>query len=266
MNVRLDLMSWPEVKETLSKTNVVVLPIGSTEEHGAHLPLNVDAACATYISENAARKVMSETDICVLVAPTIVYTDVTPHHKKFPGTIGIKLDTFMSMVEDIIEAFLDQGFKNIIAMSSHLENNSPLEVAIRKVKEKRPQANLFAVSSVFGIGFDAKSGLSEVGWAGVGHALEGETSYCLVMQPERVHLERTILGSRHLSLSTRYIGATGEDRSKGILFCSGVEESDEAGTAGDPRHASREKGEKSLNAMVSDLADIIVQVAKPDQK
>jgi creatinine amidohydrolase len=263
MNIRLDQMSWPEVKEALKQPHAVILPIGSTEEHGAHLPLNVDAACATYISEHAAQKVVSETDIRVLVAPTIVYTDVTPSHKQFPGTVSIKLDTFINMVEDIIESFLDQGFKNIIALSAHLENNSPLEVAIRMIKERRPEANIFALSTVFGIGFDGKPALSKAGWAGVGHALESETAFCLVMQPHLVHLEKAILGARHLPLSQRYIGATGEDKSKGVLYCSGVTGDEESGTHGDPRLASKELGEKSLNAMVSDLADIITQVVKP---
>jgi creatinine amidohydrolase len=263
MNVRMDQMSWPEIKEVLKQPHAVILPIGSTEEHGAHLPTNVDAACATYISEHAARKVAGETDIRVLVAPTIVYTDVMPAHKKFPGTVAIKLDTFISLVQDIIEALLDQGFKNIIALSAHLENNSPLEVAIRMIKERRPEASIFALGTVAGIGFDGKPALSKAGWAGVGHALELETAFCLVIQPHLVHLERAIIGERYLPLSQRYIGATGEDKSKGVLYCSGVSGDEEAGTHGDPRLANKELGEKSLNAMVSDLADIIIQVVKP---
>jgi creatinine amidohydrolase len=259
MNVRLDEMSWPEVRECLTKPHAVIIPVGSTEEHGGHLPLNVDAITATYICEAAAKKVMEENKISVLVAPVVAYTDVTPH-KIFPGTIGVKLDTFMQVMQDIIEAFLDQGFKNIIAMSGHLENNSPLEVAIRMVKERRPKANLFAVSEVHGLGFDAMPGLIKGGLAGMGHALEIETSFSLVIQPQNVHLEKTIKGYRTLPISTRYIGITGGDRSKGMLYCSGVEESHESGTAGDPSMASKEAGEKLLNAIVKDLADVVVQV------
>lgn len=262
MKVRMDELSWPEIRDILTQPNAVILPMGSTEEHGAHLPLNVDSLVATYIAESAARKVVEENNIDILVAPTIAYTDVTPH-KMFPGTVGVKLDTFMKMVVDILEAFLDQGFKNIIALSGHLENNSPLQVAVRMVKEKRPQANIFAVTSVFGIGFDAKPPLSKAGWNGVGHALESETSYCLFLQPQNVHLEKTILGSRYLPLSSRYIGPTGQDKSKGILYCSGITGDEESGTQGDPRLASKEQGEKILAAMVNDLADIIVQIVRP---
>jgi len=265
IKVRLDEMSWPDVKQLLTKPHAVILPIGSTEEHGAHLPLNVDSSAATYIAENAARKVKGEHSFEVLVAPTIDYTDVSPH-RMFPGTIGVKLDTFIKVVVDIIEAFLDQGFKNIIALSGHLENNSPLEVAVRMVKERRPEANLFAVTSVHGLGFDAMPGLVKAVPAGMGHALEVETSFSLVIEPQNVHLEKTIQGHRKLPLSTRYIGLTGEDKNKGILYCSGIEESQESGTSGDPTLASREAGEKVLSAMINDLADILIQVVAKQDK
>jgi creatinine amidohydrolase len=260
MNVKLEFMSWPEVKENLSKPHVIIIPIGSTEEHGGHLPLNVDAAIATWVSDHAAQKVTGETNIRVMVAPTVVYTSVKPHHRKFPGTLSINVNTFMQTIEDLMDTCLDQGFKNIIALTSHLENNSPLDVAVRRVKERRHEANIFAISTVYGIGFDAKPPASKAGPAGVGHALEGETAYCMVIEPDLVHLDKTIIGSRRVSLSPRYIGVTGTDRSHGVVYCSGVEE-DDSGTGGDPRLASREEGEKHLNSMVNDLADIIIQVA-----
>jgi creatinine amidohydrolase len=259
LKIRLDEMSWPDVKNILTKPHAVILPIGSTEEHGAHLPLNVDSFTVTYIAENAARKVKTENGVDVLVAPTIDYTDVSPH-KMFPGTIGVKLDTFIRVVVDVIEAFLDQGFKNIVALSGHLENNSPIEIAVRMVKEKLPEANLFAITSVHGLGFDAMPGLVKAVPGGMGHALEVETSFSLVIQPQNVHLDKTIKGHRKLPISTRYIGLTGEDKSKGILYCSGVEESKESGISGDPTLASREAGEKILAAMIKDLADIVFQI------
>ncbi len=60
MTVRLDEMNWPEVKEVLSKPNVIILPLGSTEQHGTHLPINFDSFCATYIAEHAALTMLQE--------------------------------------------------------------------------------------------------------------------------------------------------------------------------------------------------------------
>ena len=86
VKIRLDEMSWPEVAEVLKKPNVVLLPIGSMEQHGPHLPLNVDSCCSTHIAEQAARKVTDEGSIQVMVAPTIEYTWVTMERfAEFPG-------------------------------------------------------------------------------------------------------------------------------------------------------------------------------------
>ena len=57
MKLKLSDMSWPEVQELLNQPNAVLVPAGSTEQHGfVHLPLNVDSACATYLSEKSAEK------------------------------------------------------------------------------------------------------------------------------------------------------------------------------------------------------------------
>ena len=261
MKVRLAEMSWPEVQEILTKPNAVLLPIGSTEQHGAHLPLNVDSLTATYIAEKTALKVADEHNICVLVAPTVDYTDVSVH-KMFPGTVGLKVDTLIRVIVDIIESFLDQGFKNIITLNSHLQNTCSVEAALRTVADRRPNANLFAVNSARGLGFEARQGIVKAGISGQGHALEIETSYSLFLQPQNVHLDKAVIGSRQLPLSERYIGASGNDQSKGVIYYSGAKGFEESGTSGDPTMASKETGEKILSASISDLTDIIVQVVK----
>jgi len=260
MKVRLAEMSWPEVKEALSKPNVVIIPIGATEQHGTHLPLNIDSFSATYMAERAAEKVVNEHKICVLVAPTIHYTDVSVH-KMFPGTIGVKVDTLIKMIVDIVRSFLDQGFKNIVAFNSHVQNNCAIESALRMISADDPDANVYAISLRY-LGIDVRGEPVKAGIAGMGHALEVETSRALLLQPQRVHLDKAVIGSRQLILSERYIGVSGTDTSKGVIYhpvCKGFEES---GTWGDPTKSSKEAGEKLLAAQTSDLADIIVQVVR----
>jgi creatinine amidohydrolase len=258
MTVRLDEMSWPEVKDTLNKPNVLVLPMGSLEEHGKHLPLNVDSFTATHLAEEAAKKVMAKSEGCILVAPTIHYTDVAVH-KMFPGTVGVKALTLVHVLTDILSGFLEQGFRKIIVFSSHHENNCPMEMALADVSAENPRARLFGVTSM-GLGFDVRPGLVKAGLAGQGHALEIETSMSMLLQPQNVHMERAEKGSRQLPLSTRFIGATGSDRSKGIIFYSGATGQEKTGTSGDPTMASVEEGEKISASMANDLAEIILQV------
>lgn len=261
MKIRLDEMSWPEVKELLTKPNAVLLPLGATEQHGAHLPINTDSSVATYIAEHAVQKVADEHGIYAIVAPTIDYTDVA-FHKMFPGTIGVKVETLIRVIVDIVESFLDQGFKNVIVFNAHYPNNCSVQAALRIVAARRPEANIFGVCSVRGLGFDAHRGSLKAGTAGMGHALEVETSYALVIQPQNVHLDKARIGSRRLPLSQRYIGATGADTDKGVIYCPEHFGHDESGTAGDPTMASKEAGEKLLAAIIGDLADIIAQIVK----
>jgi len=262
MKVRLAEMSWPEVKEALSKPNIVILPMGSTEQHGTQLPLNVDSATATYLAEHAAQKVADENGISALVAPTIDYTDVSVH-KMFPGTIGIKVDTLIRIIADIVESFLDQGFSNILALNSHFQNRCSMEAAFRIVADRHPEANLFAVCSIgLGIEIETDENIIKAGLTGMGHALEVETSQSLVIQPQNVHLDKAGIGSRKLPLSEKYIGATGMDNSKGVIFHPGAKGFEKTGTQGDPTKASRELGEKILSVQLNAVAEIIVQIIK----
>jgi len=261
MTVRMDEMSWTEIREKLKGPNAIILPLGSAEEHGAHLPVNFDSACATYLAEHAAQKVMDEHKISVLVAPTIDYTDVSLH-KMFPGTIGVKPDTLIKVLVDIIENFLYQGFNNIIVLTAHRENRASVEVACTLIADDHPDANIYAITSVGGLGFDVRPGLEKAGLPGIGHALELETSMAMVIEPHLVHLEKAVIGARKLPISARYLGETGKDTSKGILYCSGITGFEESGTFGDPTMATKEEGEIILPAMIKDLADITVQVVK----
>jgi creatinine amidohydrolase len=98
MELRLAEMSWLDVEEVLKKPNAIILPVGAIEEHGLHLPLNVDSRIATYVSEHAAKKVMEENQISVLVAPCINYTETAGLGfalSGYVGTIGLSMDTII---------------------------------------------------------------------------------------------------------------------------------------------------------------------------
>ncbi len=261
MTVRLDEMTWLEVKEVLRKPHAILLPVGSTEQHGPHLPLNVDSCWATYIAEQTARKVNDQhKDVSVLVAPTIHYTDVSCH-KMFPGTVGVKVDTLIAMIEDIVKSFLEQGFKHLILCNAHIENNCSIEAALRKVAYEFPHAGLYGVNLV-GLGSDVRQTLTKAGVEGMGHALEAETSMMLLMEPQHVKLDRAPIGKRKLPLSEKYLGGAGMDRSKGITYCSGITGWEEFGIMGNPTLASREEGEKIVEATRDHLADMIMQIIR----
>ena len=84
--IKFEEMSWPEVAEVLQEPNAMILPVGSIEQHGPHLPLNVDFRIAEYIAWQAARRVTNEYKIRILVAPAVRYTEaLSGFSRTFPG-------------------------------------------------------------------------------------------------------------------------------------------------------------------------------------
>ncbi len=258
--VKLNELSWPEVAEVLKRPNVVLLPVGSMEQHSLHLPLNVDSCCATYIAEQAAKKVTGDGNIRVLVAPAIEYTWVQGDFSKFPGTIGVSVDTLLLVIGDIIRGFISQGFNTIILVNGHFPNSAPLSLALGKTSIEFPETGLYLVDW-WKLGFDVIPRIrksSELGF----HADELETSLMLVIQPENVHMEKAVEDRPGYSLSERYVGVGG----RGPVTFHSRKKFPKMGTSpgvmGDPTVASRETGEKIIAAVVDDLADIIAQAAK----
>jgi len=96
-------MTWPEITEALRKTDIVLVPVGATEEHGTHLPLNNDIFTSFEISKRIAERVASE--IPVLVAPPLPF-GISPHLMRFAGTLTLTTGTFMSVVKESLRNLL----------------------------------------------------------------------------------------------------------------------------------------------------------------
>jgi creatinine amidohydrolase len=262
MKIKLNDMSWPEVEEVLKKLNAVLIPVGSVEQHGPHLPVSVDSRCATYIVEQAAKKVTEEQQIRVIVAPTIQYTEVTTF-ECFPGTIGISVDTEIRIIGDIARSFIKQGFKNIIFVNGHHSNIIPINTALRQMSVDYPDAGLYAVNW-WDLGFEVipkiRKSVTSL------HADELETSLSLVIQPENVHLDKAVKDEPDYTLSERWVSRDFAGCNR-VFYHSGKKLPKfrkNPGVMGDPTVASKETGEKIIKAVVDDLAEIIVEVVKSE--
>ena len=263
MKTHLSDLSWPEVRELLTKPHAILIPVGSTEQHGLHLPLSVDSACAAYLSEQAAQKVGSENDITVVVAPTLHYGRVVAF-AGFPGSIGISLDTATQLIADIASSLVKQGFKNIIFVNGHAENIVPISAGLSQVSSDFPGAGLYAVDWL-ALGFETipKIRKSKAGL----HADELETSLSLVIQPENVRMEKAVKETPEFSLSGKWVNPDiyGPNR---MLYHSRVKfprMGTGNGVMGDPTVASRETGEKVAAAVIKDLAEIIVEIVRSEK-
>ncbi len=128
--IKFEDMSWPEVAEAVKEPNAIILPVGSIEQHGPHLPLNVDFRIVESIAWQAARKVSDEHKVSILVAPVVRYAEVsTGFSKTFPGTTGLSFNTFMSVIGDVIWSLVNQEF-NIIVLNGHVPNHEAIAASL----------------------------------------------------------------------------------------------------------------------------------------
>src|SRR2546423_11712821 len=116
--MRIAEMNWMMVKEYLTRDARCVLPLGSTEQH-AYLSLSVDSILAERLAVEAAEP------LGVPVFPVLAY-GITPYFRAFPGTITLRMQTYLSVVRDILDSICEQRFKRILIVNGH-GGNTPAQ-------------------------------------------------------------------------------------------------------------------------------------------
>jgi creatinine amidohydrolase len=182
-------MTWKEYNSKVAD-HVLILPIGSTEQHGPHLPLGVDAIISEKYSELIAERVKA------VIAPTITYgyksQPASGGGPLFPGTIDLNGATLTALIHDILKEFIDDGWKKILLMSGHYENDAFLaeacDLLLRNHEEEYPKVLLTnwwdnISSDIMPKVFDE---VAFKGWA-MEHAAITETSMMMQFTPELVH-------------------------------------------------------------------------------
>lgn len=188
-------LTWPEVKEAVADNVGIILPIGSTEQHGPHLPLSTDAQLAADLAQAIAD------DVDMLVAPTVSYgyrsRPGTGGGQTFVGTTSLRGKTLMSVVEDVLQEFLRHGFKRIVLLNWHFENQNFIYESAFEVMRSgaHNDAQIMIMESAFeNLSPQTMQALFPDGFPGWGieHASIMETSIMLYLHPEMVLFERAV--------------------------------------------------------------------------
>lgn len=125
---RYEKLTWPEINEAIEAQKVVVVPVGSIEQHGPHLPLDVDVVCPTGIAQAAAGLMPDD----VLIMPPLIH-GYTAHVMDFPGTVNIHWEHFINYVLDVGKSLAYHGFKKIILLNGHGSNVPNLDLVGRRL-------------------------------------------------------------------------------------------------------------------------------------
>ena len=161
-------MTWQEMEERIEECATILVPIGSTEQHGPALPLDNDHFVATRFGEIVCENLWPE--LKVTLAPTLAFGH-SPHHMDFKGTITLDEVNFAELLIDIAMSLAQHGFSNIIFINGHGGNGAAIRIALNKLHK-------ISVAKVFSIDWwsTIKEEESELFSQPVFHACDMETS------------------------------------------------------------------------------------------
>lgn len=130
-------LSWPKVAALAGQGAVALLPVGSTEAHGPHLPLNVDVVIAQEVCRRAGLR-LSARGVHSIVFPAIAY-GLTDFAGPFAGTISLSAQTTQALLEGVLEGLVAHGFKQVVVVNHHLEpaHFKVVHAAASAVRERR---------------------------------------------------------------------------------------------------------------------------------
>jgi creatinine amidohydrolase len=180
--IRWEELTWPEANQAAAAFRAVIIPVGAIEQHGPHLPLAVDTLLGTAV----ALGVSALTGVPVV--PALCY-GVSASHGDFAGTISLRPETMISVVEDVIDSLYERGIRQFIMLNGHIWNNGALDVSAEKLRVRHRDARVRALGYVTMYPGAEIDGRVRYGRA-LMHANYFETSVMLHLYPELVHMER----------------------------------------------------------------------------
>lgn len=243
-----DHLTWPEINEAAKAGKVLLLPIGSTEQHGHHLPLDTDNFLARGVCLEAAKRAPRE----LLVMPTIPY-GYNEHALDFPGTIHVHYDHFIEYCLDVVKSAVHAGFDRLVIIDGHGSNEHLCEFIARR---GTLETDALVASTIWtNLVIREFEEIRQSGPGGAAHACELETSAYLYLDETRVRME---LASDH------YGGAAGKegsrflsvDLSKGwgpMKLVQWTSSATPTGVSGAPTQATKEKGRALIEAAAEHL-------------
>ncbi|MBI3721885.1 MAG: creatininase family protein, partial [Fimbriimonas ginsengisoli] len=179
----LSRMTWQDVS-SLSREVLVLIPTGSLEQHGPHLPLFTDTLLATSVAEAVERALPDK----VLMTPTL-WLGASGHHLKFSGTLSASFEAFVGAIESVVESLIPHGFHKFYVINGHGGNTEPNGVALRTLKARHPEAT-FGHSGYFAFAAEETSRILEGPTKEMRHACEAEASLMLHLHKDLVRKDR----------------------------------------------------------------------------
>ncbi len=228
-----------QLRAAAKQDAIVILPVGSIEQHGPHLPVEVDSMLGEQVALRTARKLV-KAGHPALVLPNL-WTGVSEHHMSFGGTITLDLPTFCAVLEQIVKSVLRHGFKRVVLLNGHGGNENLMRSVTDELtpKYRAPIVEFtywYAAAEAIGAILETQGNVL--------HACEAETAMMMAVRPELVAEARIPLAKSNQA----------PDMPPGIYRWRTLGAVSSSGVVGNPEAASAEKGQRLLEAISDTIA------------
>jgi len=251
---RYEKLTWPEINDAIEMGKVCIVPCGSVEQHGPHLPLDVDIVCPLGIAYGSGQQIPEK----MLVLPPVWY-GYTGHVMDFPGTINTHYETFIKQVLDITKSLAYHGFKKIVLLNGHGSNMPNLDLAARRTNlETDAECILVAWWNMLTVDKEFLPRWRQSKFpGGIAHACELETSLYLYLDGDNVRKDKIkngVVSFNQENSPFNYVDLFGHGPATIISWTSSYSES---GVLGEPELATVEKGRQAYEEAVKQLVRFV---------
>lgn len=242
--------TWEEVQEMIHRSKgTAIIPVGSTEQHGRHLPVGTDTYVATTLAEAAAEAVD------VVIVPPLWY-GWSPHHMVLPGTVTIRPEVLTELLFDVISSLHHHGIERFVLINGHrIVNTVWMQIASEKA-----QRELGVTVKIFDPAYMSKDITQSLGFGPVGHAEEVESSHMLYRYESLVHMDRVVdnpiqptplysVDPAYPNDTLCYVPSTVESARKNAEIAGGV--------SGEPSKSDKDKGAIYHKHLVDRLVAVV---------
>ncbi|WP_458190074.1 creatininase family protein [Haladaptatus sp. NG-WS-4] len=245
---------YAEIVDTAAEDgSVLIVPVGSLEQHGYHLPVATDTLLVEAVAHAGAEHVHKS--LPVLVTPTI-WSGRSPHHLPFGGTVSLDTTTLLNVLSEVAETAFENDFDALLFLNGHGGNMSVIADAVSEVGDDHPDREVLGLT-YFHLANEVVAGVRESDVGGISHGGEFETSLMLHLHPDLVHEDR-VEGTRR---DEPY------KHGRQDLFADGplsvyrtFDEYSHSGAIGAPELASADKGQRFFDRLERELGELLREI------
>ncbi len=249
--------SWPQIQECIDGKGLIILPFGTLEEHGLHLPVNVDAVIAEETAKRVADAVKDT--VSVLVLPVVWAGYSVRKMNKWPGVISTRSEILMEAWFDLMASLVKMGFKRLLCMNAHGQNPEIIKLAARRISDEY-DVNV-ATSNCWSMAADTMKSIRKSEIGGCFHGGEFETSLMLYFT-DLVNMGKATNEDIMRYRSEFFPGDMFGSATSGAFLSTWYVQQSKTGIYGDPTVATKETGRLLVEGMVRKYVKLIDEYLK----